>query len=214
MTDQRLAPALIAEALGTFVLVFAGCGAIVVGSLPTTGVAARLRARDHGLHLRLGSTSVARTLQPALTMAFAVGRHFPLARVVPYWGAQGAGPLTAAVALQVSLGNVAGGVTRPAGSEPRLKGAPMSIGGSYPADEPSAVRAFGFASRTADCLGKDGRIGIAWAADAGYQSRKSGRCGMYSHRSWSSIGAEVLGAGSHSAPSARNNSKIGGSSTW
>jgi glycerol uptake facilitator-like aquaporin len=37
---RRFAPALVAEAVGTFVLVFAGCGAISVGQVGAAGIAA------------------------------------------------------------------------------------------------------------------------------------------------------------------------------
>ena len=116
MTKQRLGPALVAEALGTFILVLAGCGAIVVGSLPATGVAAAFGLAIMVSIYALGHISGAH-LNPAVTAAFAVGRHFPLVRVLPYWLAQAAGALAGATALQASLGEVAGGVTRPAGSD-------------------------------------------------------------------------------------------------
>jgi MIP family channel proteins len=118
VTDRALGPALIAEALGTFVLVFAGCGAIVVGTLPPTGVAAAFGLAIMVSIYALGHVSGAH-FNPAVTAAFAVGRHFPLAHVVPYWLAQSAGALVAAAVLQVSLGSVAAGVTRPAGSDPQ-----------------------------------------------------------------------------------------------
>ena len=54
---------------------------------------------------------------PAVTAAFAVGRHFPLGRVVPYWMAQIVGALVAAAALQISLGSIVTAVTRPAGAD-------------------------------------------------------------------------------------------------
>ena len=54
---------------------------------------------------------------PAVTAAFAVGRHFPPGHVLPYWIAQVAGALGAALLLRISLGDVPLGVTRPAGSD-------------------------------------------------------------------------------------------------
>jgi MIP family channel proteins len=53
---------------------------------------------------------------PAVTAAFAVGRHFPAARVLPYWAAQIGGALAASLVLRASLGDVPLGVTQPAGS--------------------------------------------------------------------------------------------------
>jgi MIP family channel proteins len=113
---QPLGPALVAEALGTFVLVFAGCGAIVVGSLSATGVAAAFGLAIVVSIYALGHVSGAH-FNPAVTAAFAIGRHFPLARVVPYWLAQVGGAILAAAVLQISLGSVAAGVTRPTGSD-------------------------------------------------------------------------------------------------
>ena len=56
------------EAIGTFALVIAGCGAIIAetthpGSLGGVGIEPRLRPRDHGDGLR-GRTSLGRPLQP------------------------------------------------------------------------------------------------------------------------------------------------------
>jgi MIP family channel proteins len=116
LNEQRLGAALVAEAFGTFVLVFAGCGAIVIGSVPKTGVAAAFGLAIMVSIYALGHVSGAH-FNPAVTAAFAVGRHFPLARVVPYWLAQVVGALVAAAFLQISLGSAAAGVTRPAGTE-------------------------------------------------------------------------------------------------
>lgn len=116
MTDRRLGPALVAEALGTFILVFAGCGAIVQGSLPATGVAAAFGLAIMVSIYALGHVSGAH-FNPAVTAAFAIGRHFPLVRVGPYWIAQIAGALVGAVFLQSSLPSIAASVTRPAGSD-------------------------------------------------------------------------------------------------
>lgn len=107
--------ALAAEAIGTFALVFAGCGAIAVGTLGDAGVAAAFGLAIMTMVFALGHVSGAH-FNPAVTAAFAVGRHFPAARVVPYWVAQVAGAIAAAVVLRASLGDVPLGVTQPAGS--------------------------------------------------------------------------------------------------
>ena len=110
-----------AECFGTFALVFAGCGAIVAntvsnGAITHVGislvfgliVAAMIYATGHlsGAHLN-----------PAVTLAFAVVRHFP-ARLVPvYIVAQCIGALAAAGLLRLLYGNVAAlGSTVPSGS--------------------------------------------------------------------------------------------------
>lgn len=116
MSDHHLGPALIGEALGTFILVFAGCGAIAVGSLPGSGVAAAFGLAIMVSIYALGHVSGAH-FNPAVTAAFAVGRHFPIARVVPYWSAQLAGAVAAAAVLQASLGDVGLAVTRPSGTD-------------------------------------------------------------------------------------------------
>jgi aquaporin NIP len=55
---------------------------------------------------------------PAVSLAFAVSRHFPWPRLLGYWAAQLLGALAAAALLRGSLGDVANvGATLPAGSE-------------------------------------------------------------------------------------------------
>ena len=57
-------------------------------------------------------------LNPAVTFAFALRRHFPKAQVPAYWAAQVIGATAAAVLLRSSLGNIASvGATMPSGSE-------------------------------------------------------------------------------------------------
>ena len=115
MKSLPLGPALIAEAIGTFTLVFAGCGAIAVGQLGTAGVAAAFGLAIMTMVYAFGHISGAH-FNPAVTAAFAVGRHLPAYRVIPYWVAQFAGAVAAAVLLKVTLGDVAIGVTHPAGT--------------------------------------------------------------------------------------------------
>lgn len=111
-----LGPALVAEALGTFALVFAGCGAIAVGSLPPAGVAAAFGLVIMVMIYALGHVSGAH-FNPAVTAAFAVERRIPLARVLPYWAAQVTGATAGAALLRATLGDVPLGVTRPVGSD-------------------------------------------------------------------------------------------------
>ena len=54
----------------------------------------------------------------AVTLAFALTRHFPWPRAFAYWGAQLVGALVAAAVLRGSLGNIADvGATLPSGSD-------------------------------------------------------------------------------------------------
>ncbi len=112
--------ALLAEAVGTFALVFAGAGAVMVDAktheLGHVGVAIAF-----GLVIMAGVYAVGHIsgahFNPAVTFAFALTRHFPWARALGYWAAQLAGALAAAALLRGSLGAVAHvGATLPSGS--------------------------------------------------------------------------------------------------
>ena len=118
---QRLARALVAEAIGTFALVFAGCGAIMVdsktGQLGHLGVAFAFGLVIMVMIYGVGHVSGAH-FNAAVTFAFALTRHFPWPRVAAYWGAQLTGALVAALLLRASLGNIAHvGATFPSGSD-------------------------------------------------------------------------------------------------
>jgi MIP family channel proteins len=111
----------LAEALGTFALVFAGCGAIMVdaktGALGHVGVAISFGLVIMVMIYALGHISGAH-FNPAVTFAFALTRHFPWPRVGVYWAAQLAGALAAALVLRGSLGDIAHvGATLPSGSD-------------------------------------------------------------------------------------------------
>jgi MIP family channel proteins len=113
--------ALVAEAIGTFALVFAGCGAIMVDAktheLGHVGVAITF-----GLVIMFGIYAVGHIsgahFNPSVTFAFALSRHFPWTRAFGYWGAQLVGAIAAAAVLRGSLGNIADvGATLPSGSQ-------------------------------------------------------------------------------------------------
>jgi len=112
---------LLAEAIGTFALVFAGCGAIVVdaktGALGHLGVALTFGLVIMVMIYAVGHISGAH-FNPAVTFAFALSRHFPWPRAVVYWAAQAAGALVGAVLVRGSLGeHVHDGATLPTGSQ-------------------------------------------------------------------------------------------------
>jgi aquaporin NIP len=121
LRSRPLARALVAEAIGTFALVFAGCGAIMVdektGALGHVGVAITFGLVIVAMIYALGHVSGAH-FNPAVTFSFALSRHFPRRQIVPYWAAQLAGALIAAAILRGSLGNLAQvGATYPGGSD-------------------------------------------------------------------------------------------------
>jgi len=110
----------LAEAIGTFALVFAGCSAIVVdaktGALGHIGVAITFGLVIMVMIYALGHISGAH-FNPAVTFAFALTRHFPWTRALGYWGAQAAGALLGA-GLVLTLGKHAhDGATLPSGSQ-------------------------------------------------------------------------------------------------
>jgi MIP family channel proteins len=119
-TAPPLVRALAAEAIGTFALVFAGCGAVMVDAkthqLGHIGVAITF-----GLVIMFGIYAVGHIsgahFNAAVTFAFALTRHFPWPRAVAYVAAQFVGAVTAAALLRASLGNIAKvGATFPSGS--------------------------------------------------------------------------------------------------
>ena len=120
MTANALPRALLAEATGTFALVFAGCGAIMVeaktGALGQVGIAITFGLVIMAMIYAVGHISGAH-FNPAVTFAFALSRHFPWQRLATYWAAQLTGAIAAAAMLRASLGDLADvGATVPSGS--------------------------------------------------------------------------------------------------
>ena len=111
----------LSEGLGTFALVFFGCGAIAVGAqsgqLGHPAVAVAFGLVIAVMIYALGHISGAH-FNPAVSIGFAVGRHFPWSRAATYSLVQVAGATLGALALRVTLGAEADlGVTQPSGSE-------------------------------------------------------------------------------------------------
>lgn len=111
----------IAEAIGTFALVFAGTGAIVINDVTGGGVSHVGIALTFGLIVMamiyaVGDVSGAH-LNPAVTVGFVVARRLHLRRLAPYILSQVAGALLASTLLFCMFGEHANlGATQPLGS--------------------------------------------------------------------------------------------------
>ena len=121
MIDRSLARALVAELIGTFALVFAGAGAIVVdaktGALGHVGVSLVFGLVIMAMIYAVGHVSGAH-FNPAVTFAFSLSRHLPWSRAGGYWAAQATGAILAAALLRGSLGTAGHlGATLPSGSQ-------------------------------------------------------------------------------------------------
>jgi aquaporin NIP len=95
---------LAAEAFGTFALVFAGTGAIIIndvsgGAITHVGIALTFGLVVLALIYALGDISGAH-LNPAVTVGFWAGRRFPGRQVLPYLLAQCSGALAASLLLK------------------------------------------------------------------------------------------------------------------
>jgi MIP family channel proteins len=92
-----------AEGLGAFALVFAGCGAIIAdarnhGALGTVGVALVFGLVIMAMVYATGHLSGAH-INPAVTIAFTLARHFPARDALAYIAAQCGGAIVAALLL-------------------------------------------------------------------------------------------------------------------
>jgi len=116
----RLRP-LLAEGIGTFALVFAGTGAVIIDAETGGGVGHVGVGLTFGLIIMVMIYAVGHIsgahFNPAVTIAFAIGRHFPWTDVPRYAAAQLIGALAASVTLRALFGDLAQlGATVPAES--------------------------------------------------------------------------------------------------
>jgi MIP family channel proteins len=108
----------VAEAIGTFILVFIGTGAVVVdrisqGAITHLGISSVFGAVVAALIYSLGHVSGAH-FNPAVTLAFWRSGFFPGQRVVPYIVGQCVGAIAASGLLRATFGVVANlGATLP-----------------------------------------------------------------------------------------------------
>jgi aquaporin NIP len=98
-----LARRALAEGIAAFTLVFAGCGAIVAdaaygGTLGVVGIALVFGLVIMVMVYATGHLSGAH-INPAVTLAFTLNRHFPAREAAAYIAAQCAGAIVAALAL-------------------------------------------------------------------------------------------------------------------
>jgi MIP family channel proteins len=115
---KKYRPELVAEGLGTFILVFVGTGAVMVdrlsgGSITHLGVSLVFGSVVAALIYSLGHISGAH-FNPAVTLAFWQGGFFRRELVLPYVVAQLFGASSASGILQLTLGAIANlGATLP-----------------------------------------------------------------------------------------------------
>jgi len=120
--EQRADPVwprrLAAETFGTFALVFVAVGADATALVTDGMVSVAARAVAPGLMVAaliysIGDASGAH-LNPAVTLAFAIKRLFPVGWLIPYWASQLVGAIAAAVAVRWLFGEaVHAGVSTP-----------------------------------------------------------------------------------------------------
>ncbi|MGZ6268423.1 MAG: aquaporin [Candidatus Limnocylindrales bacterium] len=114
--QSQLRPAT-AEFIGTFALVFVGCGSIAVGKLDALGTALAFGVTIGVMVYALGHISGGH-FNPAVSVGLAIGHHFRWTRVPTYIVAQAAGAIVAASLLRLTMASGTPlGVTHPSGSD-------------------------------------------------------------------------------------------------
>ena len=93
-----------AEFIGTFWLVFGGCGsAVLAAAFPQVGIGLLGVSLAFGLTVLTMAYAIGHVsgchLNPAVTIGLATGKRFPWSELIPYWIAQVAGAVVAAFAL-------------------------------------------------------------------------------------------------------------------
>lgn len=112
----------IAEAIGTFALVFCGTGAIIIneetnGMVSHVGISITFGLIIMAMIYALGDISGAH-LNPAVSIAFTIAKRFPVKELVPYVISQSVGALAASFILRLLFPeNLFLGTSLPTGSE-------------------------------------------------------------------------------------------------
>ena len=107
MIHPSLFKKMLAECVGTFAMVFAGCGAVMVhglypAALPSAAIPVVFGLVVAAMIYALGHISGAH-FNPAVTLAFAAVKRFPVKEVPHYWFAQCAGAIAAIALLYFTL---------------------------------------------------------------------------------------------------------------
>jgi aquaporin Z len=110
---MSLSKRLLAELIGTFWLVFGGCGsAVLAAAFPDVGIGPLGVALAFGLTLLTMAYAIGHIsgchLNPAVTVGLATSRRFPWNEVIPYAIAQVAGAIVASVVLYLIASGKAG----------------------------------------------------------------------------------------------------------
>lgn len=144
---EGLGGELLAEFLGTFVLILLGCGsvAVAVAGLPGSGRQAVPFGADNWLIISFGwgfgvvfgvyvagGVSGAH-LNPAVTLAFAWRRGFTWKRVLPYWGAQLVGAFLGAAVVFSAYSWAINALNSKAGTPRNMSLGTYSIFATFPA---------------------------------------------------------------------------------
>lgn len=116
-----------AEFIGTFLLVLAGPGAVVINAVAGGGVTSLGIGLSFGLAVMAAIYAIGHLsgapINPAVTIAFALSRHFPRSQVPGYVIAQLAGACAASAVHLLLFGTIADlGATVPSGSSEQALG--------------------------------------------------------------------------------------------
>ena len=178
-----------AEFIGTYGLVFAGTGAIMVndlsgGQVTHLGVGLTFGLIVAAMIFATGHISGAH-INPAVTLAFALARHFPWRRVPFYIVAQMGGAVAAGLTLRALLGDVAHmGATLPSGSDVQALGLEVVL---------TFFLMFVIAAVATDARAQGSLAAIAIGATVGLESTFAGPIAGASMNPARSLGPAIVG---------------------